>query len=421
MKATLYEALGISAGRLRRGGPGGAASTDPQVLREDAGRPGQRRRGAALHQSCQPHTERPRSPRSLRRGTRGVRPAPPSSASRTSSAMRSRRPASRPTCKPPRAPSPNRTRSSRRASTPTERSGRAQLPSPRADRARRVVRALDARHRRSCACCSARSSPPRSCSSRRPTRCWSRSRCWSGSRSRCGPHDRLRHRPRRRVVAPPPGDRLRRRCSSRRPISRSSTGAAKRACSSAPTSRRRTRAGSSSCAWPSSSGRKPGARASRGPGIVSAARLFDYAMWGLVLALLLSELRGAGIDAGKPRVLARPSAARAGAHHRQRGCRSRHCSSRRCRRRRASGCSAATCSSRFRTPTRGATSRSQLRSRAAARVPRLVGGRGLRLPAARADSHRRRLRKGRAEPGDRLGFRAGLPRHARAARAYSTR
>ena len=28
-----------------------------------------------------------------------------------------------------------------------------------------------------------------------------------------------------------------------------------------------------------------------------AARLFDYALWGLVLALLLSELRGAGVDA----------------------------------------------------------------------------------------------------------------------------
>ena len=50
-----------------------------------------------------------------------------------------------------------------------------------------------------------------------------------------------------------------------------------------------------------------------------AARLFDYAIWGLVLALLLSELRGAGIVAGGARLLGRPSADRAGAHHRHVG------------------------------------------------------------------------------------------------------
>ena len=92
---------GYPADRLRRGGPGGAAPADPEILREDARRPGQRRRGAALHQSCQPHTERPRPPRPLRRGTRASPTARPSSASRTSSATRWRRPASRPTSQPP--------------------------------------------------------------------------------------------------------------------------------------------------------------------------------------------------------------------------------------------------------------------------------------------------------------------------------
>src|SRR4030095_16521490 len=80
----------------------------------------------------------------------------------------------------------------------------------------------------------------------------------------------------------------RRPCSFRRRISRSSTGGAKRACSSAPISRRQLRR------------RRPGRPT---PGRTSeprpwnrlAARLFDYAIWGLVLALLLSELRGAGL------------------------------------------------------------------------------------------------------------------------------
>ena len=76
--------VGHSAGRLGRGGPGRAAPPDPEILREDARRSGQRRRGAALHQSCQPHTGRPRPARALRRGARGLGPARPSSASRMS-------------------------------------------------------------------------------------------------------------------------------------------------------------------------------------------------------------------------------------------------------------------------------------------------------------------------------------------------
>ena len=55
------------------------------------------------------------------------------------------------------------------------------------------------------------------------------------------------------------------------------------------------------------------------------ARLFDYAIWGLVLALLLSELRGAGHRPRERRVLARPSADRADAHHRHVGSASRRC------------------------------------------------------------------------------------------------
>ena len=45
------------------------------------------------------------------------------------------------------------------------------------------------------------------------------------------------------------------------------------------------------------------------------ARLFDYAIWGLVLALLLSELQGRRRRARERRVLARPSARRAVDHH----------------------------------------------------------------------------------------------------------
>ena len=46
-----------------------------------------------------------------------------------------------------------------------------------------------------------------------------------------------------------------------------------------------------------------------------AARVFDYAIWGLVLALLLSRLRSAGFIPVDRRVLARPPAGRADPHH----------------------------------------------------------------------------------------------------------
>ena len=50
-----------------------------------------------------------------------------------------------------------------------------------------------------------------------------------------------------------------------------------------------------------------------------AARLFDYAIWGLMLALLLSELHGAGSDQRPGGLLGRPSACRADPHHRDLG------------------------------------------------------------------------------------------------------
>ena len=56
-----------------------------------------------------------------------------------------------------------------------------------------------------------------------------------------------------------------------------------------------------------------------------AARIFDYAIWGLVLALLLSELRGAGHRPERPRLLARPSAASRRCSSPARGFRSRRC------------------------------------------------------------------------------------------------
>ena len=49
------------------------------------------------------------------------------------------------------------------------------------------------------------------------------------------------------------------------------------------------------------------------------ARMFDYAFWGIVLALLLSELRSAGFVPENERLLARPSADGAGDHHRHVG------------------------------------------------------------------------------------------------------
>ena len=55
------------------------------------------------------------------------------------------------------------------------------------------------------------------------------------------------------------------------------------------------------------------------------ARLFDYAIWGIVLALLLSELRGAGLVPDTVGLLAGPSAGRAGADHRHVDRRSKRC------------------------------------------------------------------------------------------------
>ena len=55
------------------------------------------------------------------------------------------------------------------------------------------------------------------------------------------------------------------------------------------------------------------------------ARMFDYAIWGLVLALLLSELRAPALVPDERRLLARPSADRADHHHRRRGFRSKRC------------------------------------------------------------------------------------------------
>ena len=146
-----------------------------------------------------------------------------------------------------------------------------------------------------------------------------------------------------------------------------------------------------------------------------AARLFDYAIWGLVLALLLSELRGAG---AMPEALAFwighpllapvlitgtwvPIEALLIAALQT-----------------TPGKWLFGCYLQFSISDAYASrdTRSQLRRALAARVPRLVGRRRLRLPAARADPDRRRVREGRAEPGDRLGLRAGLPRHAWPAR-----
>ena len=71
-----------------------------------------------------------------------------------------------------------------------------------------------------------------------------------------------------------------------------------------------------------------------------AARLFDYALWGLVLALLLSELRGADLMPENVAWWLGHPLHRAGADHAAPGCRSKACSSRRSAPRRASGCSA---------------------------------------------------------------------------------
>ncbi len=142
-----------------------------------------------------------------------------------------------------------------------------------------------------------------------------------------------------------------------------------------------------------------------------AGRLFDYAIWGIVLALLLSELRGAKIVPDRLGFwLGHPLVAPMAAHHRDVD------------------------------PDRGAAdgldrhhagqvalrllpsildfrrlcppgSPGPAPARAPTRVPRLVGRGGLRLPAARAGPDRRGLRTACANAGDRLGFGAGLPRH----------
>ena len=136
---------GHSARRLGRGGAGVVAPADPQVLREDARRPGQRRGSAALHQSRQPHPERSRPARALRQelavsaGTTEQRIAHvvnQCGRRRGRADRRRRRRAGEPA---PEAMA----RRARDAATPTIRS-RAQPPSSRADRARRVVRPLAA-------------------------------------------------------------------------------------------------------------------------------------------------------------------------------------------------------------------------------------------------------------------------------------
>ena len=151
-----------------------------------------------------------------------------------------------------------------------------------------------------------------------------------------------------------------------------------------------------------------------------AARLFDYAIWGLVLALLLSELRALGsCPTNLSYWLGHPLLAPV----------------------LITGSwvpiEALLIASVGTTPGKWLfgvflqfsisdayarrDTRAQLAARDAALVPRLVGRRRLRLSAARAGADRRRLRKARAEPGNGLGFRAGRARHARPARACSTR
>ena len=147
------------------------------------------------------------------------------------------------------------------------------------------------------------------------------------------------------------------------------------------------------------------------------ARLFDYALWGLLLALPLGielNLLGgvipeaaaawlghplvapilitASLDPGRS-LARRPDADHAG-QMALRGLPS---------------------SFRSATPMPPARPARPVLAGMEARGAGVVGGRGLRLSAARADLHRLRLRAGRAETGNRLGFRAGLPGHARTA------
>ena len=144
-----------------------------------------------------------------------------------------------------------------------------------------------------------------------------------------------------------------------------------------------------------------------------AARIFDYAIWGLVLALLLSELRGLtmlpenlgywlGHPLLAPILITGHLDTDRGAAHRIACDNARQVAVRRIpavldfRRLRAARHAGAVAACD------------------APRVSRLVGGCCMRLSAARAHPHRGRLRKARAEPGNRLGFCAGRAGDARA-------
>ena len=145
-----------------------------------------------------------------------------------------------------------------------------------------------------------------------------------------------------------------------------------------------------------------------------AARLFDYAIWGLVLALLLSEVTAMEAIPDDLGAGARPSADRAGPDHADldpgRGAAHRR-----------AGEHAGQVAVRHLPAVldlgrlRPARHAGAAAARAAARLPRLVGGRGLRVPAARALPRRRGLREAAAAPGDRLGLRRGRAGDARAA------
>ena len=251
----------------------------------------------------------------------------------------------------------------------------------------------------------------------------SRSRCWSGSRSRCCRSPSSTASSTALLVgdgaaaAPPPRADAADRSRDPQLAAREERLPRHR------TSRRRTRAGSFSCGWRSSSARSRAARASRGRGTASAARLFDYAIWGLVLALLLSELRGAGRRAGRcwrsgsSHPLARADARSPGTWIPIEALLIAVAAARR----RASGCSAATCSSRSPTRTRTARCDRSCCARCSASFRVWWEGIGCGFPLLAPILIAVAYETRRAEPGDRLGLRAGLPRHARARPACSTR
>ncbi len=146
-----------------------------------------------------------------------------------------------------------------------------------------------------------------------------------------------------------------------------------------------------------------------------AARLFDYAIWGLVLALLLFRAARSRRDAAVACVLARASAARADADHRHLGPDRDAADGRTADDARQVAVRLLSAIFDFRR-VRGARHARAAPARREARVPRLVGRRRLRVSAAVADPDRGFLRNGHPESGDRLGFRRGLPRHPRSAR-----